>query len=107
MELSEENFLTCINPQCAIIYNNNLYVDGGLTNNFPIEYFNEDIDNIVWENDTSPIPKADIEAKLVEIQATEDARVAQLATDKASAKVKLKAAEYTPLTEAEADAITI
>ena len=49
---------------------------------------------------------------VIEIQARADAKVvkdaadAQKATDKASARVKLKAAEYTPLTEAEADAIT-
>ena len=66
---------------------------------------NEDIDNIVWENGTTPIPKADIEAKLVELQAEEDARVAKKATDKASAKAKLIAGEA--LTEAEADTIVI
>ena len=48
--------------------------------------------------------------KIAAKQAAADAKAdtdAQLATDKASARVKLKAAEYTPLTEAEADAITI
>ena len=35
-----------------------------------------------------------------------EAEEAQTAIDKASAKEKLMAAEYTPLTEAEADAIT-
>ena len=49
---------------------------------------------------------------VIDMQAEADAKVvkdaadAQKATDKANAKVKLKAAEYTPLTEAEADAIT-
>ena len=66
---------------------------------------NEDIDNIVWENGTSPIPKADIEAKLVEIQAEEDAAVAKKATDKANAKAKLIAGEA--LTQAEADTIVL
>jgi len=66
---------------------------------------NEDIDNIVWENGTSPIAKADIEAKLVELQAAEDAAVAQKATDKANAKAKLIAGEA--LTEAEADTLVL
>ena len=50
---------------------------------------------------------------VIDIQAEADAKVvkdaadALKASDKASARVKLKAAEYTPLTEAEADAITI
>ena len=33
----------------------------------------EDIDNIQWLNGTTPIPKADIEAKMVEVQADYDA----------------------------------
>ena len=33
----------------------------------------EDINSIVWENGTTPIPKADIEAKMVEVQAEYDA----------------------------------
>ena len=33
----------------------------------------EDINSIVWENGTTPIPKADIEAKMVEVQADYDA----------------------------------
>lgn len=32
----------------------------------------EDIDNIKWLNGTTPIPKADIEAKMVEIQTAYD-----------------------------------
>ena len=34
---------------------------------------NNDINTIVWENGTTPIPKADIEAKMVEVQAEYDA----------------------------------
>jgi len=34
----------------------------------------EDINSIVWENGTTPIPKADIEAKMVEVQADYDAK---------------------------------
>jgi len=33
----------------------------------------EDINSIVWENGTTPIPVADIEAKMVELQAEYDA----------------------------------
>ena len=55
--------------------------------------------------------QTDIAAQTARQEAKADAKVAQdavdaqTATDKASAKVKLKAAEYTPLTEAEADAL--
>ena len=34
----------------------------------------EDINTIVWHNGTTPIPKADIEAKMVEVQADYDAK---------------------------------
>jgi hypothetical protein len=34
----------------------------------------EDINNIQWLNGTTPIPKADIEAKMVEVQADYDAK---------------------------------
>jgi len=33
----------------------------------------DDIDQITWNNETTPIPKADIEAKMVEVQAEYDA----------------------------------
>ena len=33
----------------------------------------EDINKITWHNGTTPIPKADIEAKMVEVQAEYDA----------------------------------
>ena len=66
---------------------------------------NEDIDNIVWENGTTPIPKADIEAKLVELQAEEDAEVQAKIDLKASAKAKLIAGEA--LTEDEANTIVL
>jgi hypothetical protein len=35
---------------------------------------NEDINSIEWHNGTTPIPKADIEAKMVEVQADYDAK---------------------------------
>ena len=34
----------------------------------------DDINTITWENGTTPIPKADIEAKMVELQADYDAK---------------------------------
>ena len=62
-------------------------------------------EGITWLNDTAPIPKADVEAKLIEIQAAEDAAVAKKATDKANAKAKLIAGEA--LTADEADTIVL
>ena len=41
--------------------------------NATLSVSNADIDTIVWENGTIPIPKADIEAKMVEVQAEYDA----------------------------------
>jgi hypothetical protein len=34
----------------------------------------DDINQITWHNGTTPIPKADIEAKMVEVQADYDAK---------------------------------
>ena len=34
----------------------------------------DDINQITWHNGTTPIPKADIEAKMVEVQAEYDAK---------------------------------
>jgi hypothetical protein len=65
----------------------------------------EDINQIVWHKNTPVISNEDILAKQTELQAAEDAAVAQKATDKASAKAKLIAGEA--LTEAEADTIVI
>ena len=41
-----------------------------------------DINKITWHNGTTPIPKADIEAKMVEVQADYDAK--QYQRDRAS-----------------------
>ena len=62
---------------------------------------NNDIDNIKWLNGTAPIDKADILAKQIELTEAEEAAVAQLATDKASANQKLL---DLGLTQAEVDA---
>jgi len=63
-----------------------------------------DIDQITWNDGTTPIAKADIEAKLAELQAEEDAKPTE-AELKASAKAKLIAGEA--LTEEEADTIVL
>ena len=41
--------------------------------NAEVSVSGDDINTIVWENGTTPIPKADIEAKMVELQAEYDA----------------------------------
>ena len=65
----------------------------------------EDVNSIVWENGETPIPLADIEAKIPEAeQAIADEAQAKI-DNKASAKAKLIAGE--PLTEAEANTIVL
>jgi len=63
-----------------------------------------DIDNIEWVNGTTPISKADIEAKMAELPTEEEERTAR-ENLKASAKAKLIAGE--PLTEEEANTIVL
>ena len=63
-----------------------------------------DINQITWENGTTPIPKADIEAKMAELPTEEEERIAR-ENLKASAKAKLIAGQ--PLTEEEADTIVL
>lgn len=41
--------------------------------NAKYSFFGEDINNIQWNNGTTPIPVADIEAKMTELQAEYDA----------------------------------
>ena len=64
----------------------------------------EDINSIVWENGTTPIPIEDIEAKIAEMP-TEEEKATAKANLKASAKAKLIAGE--PLTAEEADTIVL
>ena len=61
-----------------------------------------DINDIVWHNGTTPIPKADIEAKMAELP-TEEEEAAQKETEKTSGKQKLK---DLGLTDAEIKALT-
>ena len=66
----------------------------------------DDIDTceITWLNGTTPIPKADIEAKMAELPTAEEEATAK-ENLKASAKAKLIAGE--PLTEEEANTIVL
>ena len=59
---------------------------------------------IEWHNGTTPISKADIEAKMAELPTEEEERIAR-ENLKASAKAKLIAGQ--PLTEEEADTIVL
>ncbi len=61
------------------------------------------IDNIEWVNGTTPISKADIEAKMAELPAIEEQEATQTETDKSSGKQKLK---DLGLTDAEIKALT-
>ena len=61
-----------------------------------------DINKITWNNGTTPIPKADIEAKMAELPTAEE-EANQTETDKSSVKQKLK---DLGLTDAEIKALT-
>tara|TARA_X000001036_G_C20434996_1_gene706850 strand:- start:15 stop:281 length:267 start_codon:yes stop_codon:yes gene_type:complete len=62
----------------------------------------DDINTITWENGTTPIPIADIEAKIAELPTTEE-EATQTETEKSSGKQKLK---DLGLTDAEIKALT-
>ena len=59
---------------------------------------------IIWHEGTTPIPVADIEAKMAELP-TEEEKITAKENLKASAKAKLIAGE--PLTEEEANTIVL
>ena len=42
--------------------------------NAKVTIINDDINNIIWQEGTTPIPVADIEAKMVEVQAEYDSK---------------------------------
>ena len=73
-----------INPNAKVIVNAN------------------DINQITWTDGTTPIPKADIEAKMAELPTAEE-EATQKETDAASGKQKLK---DLGLTDAEIKALT-
>ena len=70
--------------------------------NAEVSVSGDDINTVVWENGTTPIPKADIEAKMAEVPTAEE-EAAQRETEKASGKQKLK---DLGLTNAEIKALT-
>ena len=70
--------------------------------NAELSVSDNDINTIVWENGTTPIPKADIEAKMAELP-TAEKEATQTETDKSSGKQKLK---DLGLTDAEIKALT-
>tara|TARA_R100000388_G_C7116516_1_gene99014 strand:+ start:169 stop:420 length:252 start_codon:yes stop_codon:yes gene_type:complete len=72
--------------------------------NAEVSVLDNDIDKITWHNGTTPIPKADIEAKIADMPTDEEERIAR-ENLKASAKAKLIAGE--PLTEEEANTIVL
>jgi len=73
-----------------------------IDSNAKCSVYNEDINSIKWTS--TPIPKADIEAKMAELPTEEEERIAK-ENLKASAKAKLIAGE--PLTEEEANTIVL
>ena len=72
--------------------------------NAEVSVSGDDINTIEWHNGTTPIPVADIEAKMAELPTEEEERTAR-ENLKASAKAKLIAGQ--PLTEEEADTIVL
>ena len=63
----------------------------------------DNADAITWLNGTTPISKADLEAKKAELTAAEEAAVIQKATDKSTGNQKLL---DLGLSQAEVDALT-
>ena len=72
--------------------------------NAEVSVSGDDINTIEWHNGTTPISKADIEAKMAELPTAEEEATAR-ENLKASAKSKLIAGE--PLTAEEADTIVL
>ena len=70
--------------------------------NAEFTYKDDNIDTIEWLNGTTPIPKADIEAKMAELPTEEEEKI-ERKTDATSGKQKLK---DLGLTDAEIKALT-
>jgi len=70
--------------------------------NAEVSISENDLDTIVWENETTPISKSDIEAKLEQAQNELDAEAQAKIDNKTSAQNKLKALG---LTDAEIEAL--
>jgi len=73
-----------------------------INSNAEFTYQDNDINTIQWLNGTTPIPKADIEAKMAELPTPEE-EATQKETEKTSGKQKLK---DLGLTDAEIKALT-
>ena len=73
-----------------------------INSNAKVSLSGGDINTIEWLEGTTPIPKADIEAKMAELPTTEE-EIVQTETDKSSGKQKLK---DLGLTDAEIKALT-
>jgi hypothetical protein len=59
--------------------------------NAEVSVSGNDINTIVWENGTTPIPVADIQAQIPVVEQEETDTITKKANDKASADAKLKA----------------
>ena len=59
--------------------------------NAQFTFKDNNINSITWLNGTTPISKADIEAKMVEVQTAYDTETQTAINKKASGKAKLKA----------------
>mgnify|MGYP001410623205 CR=1 FL=1 len=75
-----------------------------INSNAEVNVGDNSLDEITWLNGTTPISKADIEAKIAELPTEEEEKIAR-ENLKASAKAKLIAGQ--PLTEEEADTIVL
>ena len=73
-----------------------------INSNAEFTYQDNDINTIQWLNGTTPIPKADIEAKMAELPTAEE-EATQKETEKTSGEQKLK---DLGLTDAEIKALT-
>ena len=70
--------------------------------NAEVSVKNDDINEIIWENGTTPIPKADIEAQIPTVEAEIEQEKQDTINNKTSAQNKLKALG---LTDAEIEAL--
>ena len=59
--------------------------------NAQVSVKNDDVNEIIWENETTPIPVADIQAQIPVVEQEIADAATKKATDKASADAKLKA----------------
>ena len=58
--------------------------------NAQVSVKNDDVNEIIWENGTTPIPKADIEAQIPTVEAEIEQEKQDTINKKASGKQKLK-----------------